>query len=92
MTDRERARSLEHLMKAEDSLKVFPQRFREAIDDAEICKETLYTDVFCCREASSAYSNGVRIPNGRSLLYICNYLNVSADWLLGFTDEKRKIW
>ena len=92
MAMEERAKRLEHLTYAGYCGDVFPKRFKEAIEDANVNKERLAIDGVCCREASCAYSNGLRIPNGRSLLYICNYLNVSADWLLGLSDEKKAIW
>lgn len=92
MDDMNRAKRLEHLTSISDCDYIFSQRFREAVEDAQVSKERLAIDGVCCREASSSYSNGLRIPNGRTLLYICNYLNVSADWLLGLSDEKKAVW
>lgn len=38
----------------------------------------------------SAYVNDRATPNAESLYIICKRLNVSADYLLGLTDEKGK--
>lgn len=71
---------------------IFKKRFKQAIKDAGVTREELASDGVCGTEAVSCYYSGKRIPNGRTLLYICNYLNVSADWLLGLSDEKRAVW
>ena len=36
----------------------------------------------------SRYLTGVRNPNGRVLLKIGQFFNVSVDWLVGFSDDK----
>lgn len=71
---------------------IFAKRFKQAIKDAGLTRDEIASDGACGKEALSCYCSGKRIPNGRSLLYICNYLNVSSDWLLGLSDVKRAVW
>lgn len=85
-----RPERLEHL--AYTTCDIFAKRLKEAIEDAETNKSEMERDGVCGRDSIRTYMNESKMPNGRTLLYICNYLNVSADWLLGFTNEKRAIW
>ena len=86
----QRSKRLEHLAYANPD--IFGERLTEAMNDARVSNSQLTNDGVVNRECTTAYKRGERLPNGRTLLYLCNYLNVSADWLLGFTDEKRRIW
>lgn len=85
-----RAERKEHIKNID--FDIFSKRFEQALKDTGIKREDMADDGICCKEAMSCYCTGKRIPNGRNLLYICNYLNVSADWLLGLSDEKRAVW
>ena len=38
--------------------------------------------------AVSRYESGKREPNGRVISYFCKFYGVSADYLLGLTDDK----
>ena len=68
----------------------FPDRLAKAIYDSGIsCVE------ICRRsggrmERKSIYSwrFGDTTPNATQLMYLCTVVNVSADWLLGISDEK----
>lgn len=85
-----RPERLEHLVSATSD--IFAKRIKEAMDDAQVNRSQMERDGACGREAMRTYINGGKMPNGRTLIYICNYLNVSADWLLGFSNEKKQIW
>lgn len=85
-----RPERLEHL--AYTTCDIFAKRITEAMTDAEVNKCQMQRDGVCARDAVRTYMNGEKMPNSRTLLYICNYLNVSADWLLGFSDEKKPVW
>ncbi len=37
------------------------------------------------------YENGVNVMPITYLIKICKYLNISADYILGFTDEMKEI-
>ena len=86
----QRSKRLEHLAYANPD--IFSERLTEAMNDAKASAAQLANEGVVNKEAITAYKKGDRLPNGRTLLYLCNYLNISADWLLGFTDEKRRIW
>ena len=92
MEVKDRAKRLEHLETAGDKIEIFAQRFSEALDDAGVTVNRLFSDGICSKEAGLAYKRGDRTPGGKTLLYICAYLNVSADWLLGISNEKRAVW
>lgn len=85
-----RPERLEHL--AYTTCDIFSKRLKEAIEDAETNGSQMERDGVCGRDCIRTYLDGTKMPNGRTLLYICNYLNVSADWLLGFSNEKRAVW
>lgn len=38
--------------------------------------------------AWSRYEKGIAMPGGEMIIHICNTFSVSADWLLGLTDER----
>ena len=44
------------------------------------------------RDVLASYLRGGRMPSANTLVRLCNYFNVSADWLLGLSNEKRAIW
>ena len=37
----------------------------------------------------SRYANGERTPDARGISLLCSFLGVSADWMLGVTDNMR---
>ena len=86
----ERSKRLQHLMETDTD--IFQRRLSEVMNEAGISNSRFETDGVCIRESAASYKRGERMPSSRCLLYICNYLNVSADWLLGLSDEKRKVW
>ena len=71
---------------------IFAKRLKQVMDEAKVNKCQMERDGVCARDSLRTYVDGNKMPNARTLLYICNYLNVSADWLLGFTDERKAIW
>ena len=86
----QRSKRLEHLAYANPD--IFSARLTEAMNDARVSAAQLANEGVVNKEAITSYKRKERLPNVRTLLYLCNYLNISADWLLGFTDEKRRIW
>ena len=86
----QRPERLEHLVNT--TCDIFAARLNEAIEDAKVNKSQMERDGVCARDSLRLYAEGEKMPNSRTLLYICNYLNVSADWLLGFSNEKKPIW
>ena len=37
------------------------------------------------------YEYGERLPDSDTIIKLCNYFNISADYLLGLTDEPRPL-
>ena len=85
-----RSERLEHLAYA--SPDIFGDRLAEVMNDIRVSGAQLANDGVCNKDAVASYRRNERLPNGRTLLYLCSYLNVSADWLLGLSNEKRTIW
>lgn len=68
-------------------LPLFAERFREAIGERTITATA--EQLKLTRPTISLYANGQRIPDAEILKRICELCDVSSDWLLGLTDEKR---
>ena len=86
----DRAKRLDHLVNTNPD--VFAKRFKEVMLEQGLSKSRLETDGVCQSETTLSYFRGERLPNSRTLACICSYLNVSADYLLGLTNEKRTVW
>ena len=85
-----RSERLKHLN--DSNFDIFAERLSEIMHESSICKEKLDTEGVVSKECVLSYLRKERMPNGKTLMKICNYFNVSADWLLGFTNEKRTVW
>ena len=90
MTFYPRSKRLEHLY--DTNFDVFAERLNELMEETFICKEKLDSEGVVSKECVLSYLRKERMPNGKTLMKICNYFNVSADWLLGFSNEKRAVW
>lgn len=86
----DRETRLKHLM--EGDIDIFRQRLSEVMTESKISSNRFDTDGVCSRGSATAYKQGDYMPSSRCLFNICRYLNVSADWLLGLTDERRTVW
>lgn len=74
------------------TIDIFTQRLTQAIEDEGIVQAQMTEDGVVCFPALSRYKAGYCYPSMPTLLAMCEYLNVSADWLLGLTNEKRTLW
>ena len=90
MTFYPRSERLDHLCRT--NFDIFAERLNQVMEDSCICKEKLDTEGVVSKECVLSYLRKERMPNGKTLMKICNYFNISADWLLGFSDEKRTVW
>lgn len=68
--------------------KPFPSRLRSLIDERKTTITAVAAKLEISRQAVSQYCDGTGQPNAEKLSLICNYFNVSADYLLGRTDVK----
>ncbi|MDE6276167.1 MAG: helix-turn-helix domain-containing protein [Clostridia bacterium] len=64
----------------------FKDRLTELLHDNGLTQSELAKMVFVSQSAISRYCTGENIPSIDVLLLICKILDVSADYLLGFTD------
>lgn len=66
---------------------IFSVRLRECMKDKHITQEMLANAVGMRRQTISLYTTGQSRPDVDALSKMVEYLNVSADYLLGFTDD-----
>lgn len=71
---------------------IFVARLNKMVDELDMSMGEISADSGCARDIVASYIRGERLPNARTLMNLCNYLNVSADWLLGLSNEKRTVW
>ena len=67
----------------------FATRLRELIDEARIPQSTLAEHIGVTRQAISAYSLGVSVPDIEKFEGIADFFEVSTEYLLGRTDIKK---
>lgn len=71
---------------------IFVARLNRIVNEIDISMGDISVDSGCARDIVASYLRGERLPNARTLMNLCNYLNVSADWLLGLSNERRAVW
>lgn len=75
---------------------IFVVRLNRVIDEFIYNNETsmsrISEDCGFGRDLVASYIRGGRLPNSITLFKLCRYLNVSADWLLGLSNEKKAVW
>jgi transcriptional regulator with XRE-family HTH domain len=67
----------------------FATRLRELMDEAGIPQSALAENLNVTRQAVSAYSLGISLPDIEKFEGIANYFEVSTEYLLGHTDIKK---
>ena len=76
------------MKRKEERLPIFKERFREL--QGEMSNTEFAAFLGMSRQTVGFYCNGDRIPDAVGLKEIAEKCNVSADWLLGLTDDKCK--
>lgn len=66
----------------------FNERLKELRKEKSITIEKLAEDLGSAKSTISRYENGLREPKKDFLEMLCDYFNVSIDYLLGRTDER----
>ena len=66
----------------------FQERFSELVKEREFSQKEVAEGVGITRQAVSLYTTGQRTPDINSLYKICNFFNISADYLLGLSEVK----
>ncbi len=66
---------------------LFTKRFNEVLSYSKISQTELAARVNVSKQCISDYKSGKSFPSIQTLFLICKVLEVSADYLLGLTDE-----
>lgn len=66
---------------------MFRERFEKILSDKQITMYKLSKDTGIPSSLLSNYKNGKRTPSSENIIKISKYLEVSADYLLGRTDD-----
>ncbi len=69
----------------------FTQRLRDLREDNDLNQEQIAKILDITRQQYQLYESGKRELKISHLIKICKFYNVSADYVLGFTDIPRKI-
>lgn len=69
----------------------FPSRLGQIMSERKVSQETLASAIGVKRQTVSLYKTGQSSPNAEHLIKIAEFFNVSADWLLGLTNDKQKV-
>lgn len=65
---------------------VFKDRFSECLKFSDVKQTELAEAVKVSKQCISDYKSGKSKPSIDTLILICEFLDVSADYLLGLTD------
>ncbi len=69
----------------------FADRLKELRSQKRITQEKLAERFFITKSAISKYENGVNTPENKLLQDMADFFDVSVDYLLGRTDDKKII-
>ena len=67
---------------------VFTDRLKQSINERGLTQRMLATLIGTTEQSVSRWANGNRTPNADMLYRMCKALDVSADYLLGLSNEK----
>ena len=70
---------------------IFQERLREEIKKSGLTGKEIALAAGIDRKCITAYKYGDYIPNIVVFMKICKILNVSADYMLGLTNERKTI-
>lgn len=66
----------------------FPDRLSSLIKESNLNQQELAEEIGCSRQSVSLYAAGKRKPDVEILNKICDYFEISSDYLLGRTSSK----
>ena len=67
---------------------LFTTRLKKSINERGLTQRMLATLIGTTEQSVSRWANGNRTPNADMLYRMCKALDVSADYLLGLSNEK----
>ena len=75
----------------EQRFPVFQERFNKLRQESGMSQDKFAEYLGLSRPTIGFYENGIRIPDALTLRIIAEKCEVSADWLLGLTGDKKRI-
>ena len=75
-------------MKELDIRNAFRKRFRQLVAESNQTQVEIAKGTGINKKLISRYLQGEIIPYTMNVCRVCEYFQVSADWLLGLTDER----
>lgn len=69
----------------------YTQRLKDLREDHDLTLEELSRDLGMPREQYRRYEVGIHEVKASFIIKVCNYYNVSADYLLGFTNTYNEL-
>lgn len=72
----------------ETEKKPFPTRLRKLMQENHVTQKTLGDAVGVRPQTISLYCTGQSLPDAEGITKICNFFDVSADWILGLSNSR----
>lgn len=69
----------------------YAQRIRDLREDCDINQTTVATYLNTSQTVYARYERGERPLPIEHLIKLCRYYNISADYILGFTNEAKQL-
>lgn len=69
----------------------FGERLRELRKENNVTQENLASKIKVSIRIINYYENNKKTPSIEKIHEICKFLNISSDYLLGFSDQKRPL-
>lgn len=69
----------------------YTQRLKELREYHAISQKEVAAILGISQQHYSMYENGKRVMNAEQIIKICKHYNISADYLLGLTDNPKSI-
>ena len=70
---------------------IFGSRLKELRERSGLKKSQCERKVGYSKDTFWRWENGKTIPNGKALIDLATFFNVSIDYLLGLTDKKERL-
>lgn len=68
----------------------FGERLKELIANNNVVKKDLAKEMQVTTRALTYYESGEREPNLKVIHFLCDYFNVTSDYLLGRSDKPER--
>lgn len=72
----------------ETEKKPFPTRLRKLMQENHVTQKTLGDAVGVRPQTISLYCTGQSLPDAEGITKICNFFDISADWILGLSNSR----